>query len=87
MTTAVKAAYENGAFKPKEPVQLQERTESTTAITDRSAIRRPGSRMSSAASSSESEATISAAEETANVPSIRRRCVPSAGRGTTCFTV
>ena len=27
MTTAVKAIYENGVFKPKEPVQLQERTE------------------------------------------------------------
>jgi AF2212-like protein len=27
MTTAVKAIYENGVFKPTEPVQLQERTE------------------------------------------------------------
>ena len=27
MTTAVKAIYENGVFKPKEPVQLQEKTE------------------------------------------------------------
>lgn len=27
MTTAVKAVYENGVFKPKEPVNLQERTE------------------------------------------------------------
>ena len=27
MTIAVKAIYENGVFKPKEPVQLQERTE------------------------------------------------------------
>jgi len=27
MTTAVKAIYENGVFKPKEPVDLQERTE------------------------------------------------------------
>ena len=27
MTTAVKAIYENGVFKPKEPVQLEERTE------------------------------------------------------------
>jgi len=27
MTTAVKAIYENGVFKPKEPLQLQERTE------------------------------------------------------------
>jgi len=27
MTTAVKAVYENGVFKPKEPVDLQERTE------------------------------------------------------------
>ena len=27
MTTAVKAVYENGVFKPKEPVQLQEKTE------------------------------------------------------------
>jgi AF2212-like len=27
MTNAVKAIYENGVFKPKEPVQLQERTE------------------------------------------------------------
>jgi len=27
MSTAVKAIYENGVFKPKEPVQLEERTE------------------------------------------------------------
>jgi len=27
MTTAVKANYENGVFRPKEPVQLKERTE------------------------------------------------------------
>jgi len=27
MTIAVKAVYENGVFKPKEPVQLQEKTE------------------------------------------------------------
>jgi predicted DNA-binding antitoxin AbrB/MazE fold protein len=27
MTTAVKAVYEGGVFKPKEPVQLEERTE------------------------------------------------------------
>ena len=27
MTTAVKAIYENGVFRPKEPVHLQERTE------------------------------------------------------------
>jgi predicted DNA-binding antitoxin AbrB/MazE fold protein len=27
MTTAAKAIYENGVFKPKEPVNLQERTE------------------------------------------------------------
>ena len=27
MTTAVKAVYENGVFKPKEPVDLQEQTE------------------------------------------------------------
>jgi hypothetical protein len=27
MTTAVKAVYENGVFKPKEPVKLEERTE------------------------------------------------------------
>jgi Protein of unknown function DUF104 len=27
MTTTVKAIYENGVFKPKEPVNLQERTE------------------------------------------------------------
>lgn len=27
MTTAVKAIYGNGVFKPKEPVELQERTE------------------------------------------------------------
>ena len=27
MTTAVKAVYENGVFKPKEPVQLEEKTE------------------------------------------------------------
>lgn len=27
MTTAIKAIYENGVFKPKEPVHLQERTE------------------------------------------------------------
>jgi predicted DNA-binding antitoxin AbrB/MazE fold protein len=27
MTTAVKAIYENGVFKPKEPIQLEERTE------------------------------------------------------------
>ena len=27
MTTAVKAIYENGVFKPKEPLQLEERTE------------------------------------------------------------
>ena len=27
MTIAVKAIYENGVFRPKEPMQLQERTE------------------------------------------------------------
>ena len=27
MTTAVKAVYEDGVFKPKEPVQLEEKTE------------------------------------------------------------
>jgi predicted DNA-binding antitoxin AbrB/MazE fold protein len=27
MTTAVKAVYENGVFKPKKPVNLQEKTE------------------------------------------------------------
>ena len=27
MVTAVKAIYENGVFKPKEPLQLEERTE------------------------------------------------------------
>lgn len=27
MTTAVKAIYENGVFKPKEPVQLEEHAE------------------------------------------------------------
>ena len=27
MTTAVKAVYENGVFKPKEPVHLKEKTE------------------------------------------------------------
>lgn len=27
MTTAVKAIYENGVFKPKEPIRLAERTE------------------------------------------------------------
>jgi predicted DNA-binding antitoxin AbrB/MazE fold protein len=27
MTTAVKAVYENGVFRPKEPVDLQEMTE------------------------------------------------------------
>jgi predicted DNA-binding antitoxin AbrB/MazE fold protein len=27
MTTAVKAIYEDGVFKPKEPVDLEERTE------------------------------------------------------------
>jgi len=27
MTTAVKAIYENGVFKPKEPVDLEEKTE------------------------------------------------------------
>jgi len=27
MTTAVKAVYENGVFKPKEPVDLEEKTE------------------------------------------------------------
>jgi predicted DNA-binding antitoxin AbrB/MazE fold protein len=27
MSTAVKAVYENGVFKPKEPVHLQEKTE------------------------------------------------------------
>jgi predicted DNA-binding antitoxin AbrB/MazE fold protein len=27
MTTAVKAIYEDGVFKPKEPVQLEEKTE------------------------------------------------------------
>jgi AF2212-like protein len=27
MTTAVKAIYEDGVFKPKEPVNLKERTE------------------------------------------------------------
>jgi predicted DNA-binding antitoxin AbrB/MazE fold protein len=27
MTTAVKAIYEDGVFKPREPVQLEERTD------------------------------------------------------------
>jgi predicted DNA-binding antitoxin AbrB/MazE fold protein len=27
MSTAIKAVYENGVFKPKEPVHLEERTE------------------------------------------------------------
>jgi predicted DNA-binding antitoxin AbrB/MazE fold protein len=27
MTTAIKATYEDGVFKPKEPVELQEKTE------------------------------------------------------------
>ena len=27
MSTAIKAVYEDGVFKPKEPVHLQERTE------------------------------------------------------------
>jgi hypothetical protein len=27
MTTAIKAVYEEGVFKPKEPVRLEERTE------------------------------------------------------------
>lgn len=27
MTTAVKAVYEDGVFKPREPVQLKEKTE------------------------------------------------------------
>jgi predicted DNA-binding antitoxin AbrB/MazE fold protein len=27
MTTAVKAVYEDGVFKPKEPLQLEDRTE------------------------------------------------------------
>jgi hypothetical protein len=36
MTTAVKAIYENGVFKPKEPVQLEERTEVEVLIPARS---------------------------------------------------
>jgi hypothetical protein len=32
MTAAVKAIYENGVFTPKEPVQLQERTEVDVVI-------------------------------------------------------
>jgi len=40
MTTAVKAVYENGVFKPKEPVDLEEKTEvevliPTPATTDK----------------------------------------------------
>ena len=35
MTTAVKAVYEDGVFKPKEPVQLEERTEVEVLIPTR----------------------------------------------------
>jgi predicted DNA-binding antitoxin AbrB/MazE fold protein len=35
MTTAVKAIYEDGVFKPKEPVELEERTEVEILIPSR----------------------------------------------------
>ncbi len=35
MTTAVKAIYENGVFKPKEPVQLEEHAEVEVLIPTR----------------------------------------------------
>jgi hypothetical protein len=35
MTTAVKAIYEHGVFKPKEPVQLEEKTEVEVLIPTR----------------------------------------------------
>jgi hypothetical protein len=38
MTTAVKAIYENGVFKPKEPLQLQERTEVEVLIPTQSPV-------------------------------------------------
>ena len=36
MTTAVKAIYEHGVFKPKEPLQVQERTEVEVRISTQS---------------------------------------------------
>ena len=46
MTTAVKAIYENGVFRPTEPVQLQERTEVEVLVPTQapSAIRPAGQR-------------------------------------------
>jgi hypothetical protein len=38
MTTAVNAIYENGVFKPKEPLQLQERTEVEVLIPTQSPV-------------------------------------------------
>jgi len=38
MTTTVKAIYENGVFKPKEPVQLQERTEVEVLVPIQAAV-------------------------------------------------
>jgi predicted DNA-binding antitoxin AbrB/MazE fold protein len=35
MTTAIKAVYEHGVFKPKEPVELEERTEVEVLIPTR----------------------------------------------------
>ena len=37
MTTAVKAIYEDGVFKPKEPVHLEEKTEVEVLIPDKPA--------------------------------------------------
>jgi predicted DNA-binding antitoxin AbrB/MazE fold protein len=37
MTTAVKAVYENGVFRPKEPVDLQEKTEVEVLLPDKAA--------------------------------------------------
>jgi predicted DNA-binding antitoxin AbrB/MazE fold protein len=36
MSNAVKAVYENGVFKPKEPVHLQEKTEVEVLIPEES---------------------------------------------------
>ncbi len=38
MTTAIKAIYENGVFKPKEPVQLEEHAEVEVLIPTRAPV-------------------------------------------------
>lgn len=37
MTTAVKAIFEDGVFKPKEPVDLEEKTEVDVLLPDKTA--------------------------------------------------